>query len=68
MSEQNRTQPCDCWCQLEYCPVECNKKRAFIHKLSGKDGRFNTSVFCFDELGTPEEAKDIEVECNQVEA
>ena len=27
MSEENRTKPCDCWCSLEYCPVNCEEKR-----------------------------------------
>lgn len=46
MSELDRTQPCDCWNKLEFCPVNCNDKRAFI-----------TDVHCFGEMNTPEEAK-----------
>ena len=55
MSEQDRTQPCDCWNQLDYCPVGCNDKRAFI-----------TDVHCFGEMHTPNEAKNLFVDYEKV--
>ncbi len=48
MSELHRTKECDCWCNLDYCPVNCKDKRAFI-----------TDVHCFGEMKTPKEAKEM---------
>jgi hypothetical protein len=53
--EHTREKPCDCWLNLDHCPVNCEEKRNHLKA-------FNTEIHCFGEMRTPLEAKEMEVE------
>lgn len=54
--DQDRSIPCNCWCNLDYCPVNCEEKRGYLHKVT-IDQRFCPKVFNDADIHTSEEAK-----------